>query len=375
MSTAGRVSSQTPPPSGLARASGPPPARVEDYFRKAREAFAAAREANPAPPARRLRLCGNDAEFFFANEAIAARLGPALAHLETPCHDGPTALRVHLWDGRTTGCPLPPPEWEATSYVRHGAVSGYHGARHAALFQADAGMLSLVDLEKGEAFVYAKNADEIPYYETAAPLRSALGAWLGAHNIQILHAAAVGLPTGGALVVGAGGSGKSTTAAACLGSRLGFVGDDYCAVAGGDEPRVFSLFSTTKLRPDSLDRLPHLRAWVENPGRLDREKPTVFLGKTAPAALLRECPVRALLVPEVTGLPDTEIRPCSRAEALRRLAPNTLAQQPGADPASFRRLAALAAQLPAFRLALGTRMEGIPHAILRLLEEGKARSP
>lgn len=372
MSTAGRVSSPIPPPDCGGAAEVPPAAREAEYLRVARETFEAARGGAPAPE-RRLRLGGIDILLSFANEALVSRFGRALEHLVISGAWGPAALTVRLWDGRSTGRPLPAPAWNTEAYVRHGAVQGYHSARHAALFQTDTGMLSLVDFEMGEAFVYAIDAAEIPYYEVAAPLRAALGAWLGTRGIQIVHAAAVGIPAGAALIVGAGGSGKSTTAAACLGSRLGFLGDDYCAVAAGDAPRVLSLFSTAKLRPDSLDRLPHLRGWVANPGRLDREKPTVFLNETAPGSLRLESPIRALLVPEITGLPHTTLRPCPRAEALRRLAPNTLAQQPGADPASFRRLAALAARVPAYRLALGTRMDEVAPAILRLLEEPPAR--
>lgn len=345
----------------------PAPAAVLEYFHLAREIFDGVALESEDPVERRLRLAGGNILLRFANGALVPRLARALAHLETTGEHSPPDLTVRIWDGRSTGRPLPPPEWRRDAYLRHGAIQGYHGERCSALFQADGGLLSLVDIPNGEAIVYALDAEEIPYYETAAPLRASLGPWLASRGFQIVHAAALGLPSGGVLVVGAGGSGKSTTAAACIGGPLGFLADDYCVVSGGPEPRVMALYSTAKLRPEGLDRLPHVREWVANPHRLDREKPTIFVGEVAPDSILFECPIRAVFVPEITGAPHTEVRPCSRAEALRRLAPNTLAQQPGADAAAFRRLASLAARVPARALALGTRMDDIPPAILGFL--------
>lgn len=368
--TDGRIGGLTRPPDSMSAIPDRAPAEAREYFETARGIFDGATRAAGAPIRRRLRLAGADILLCFANGALVPRLVRALAHLEVTDGDAPPDFTIRLWDGRSTGRALPPPAWRRDSYVRHGAVQGYHGPGHAALFQADAGMLSIVDLEQGEAIVYAVDGEAIPYYETAAPLRAALGPWLATRGIQIIHAAAVGIPAAGALIVGAGGSGKSTTAAACLGSPLRFLADDYCAVTSHGAPRAVSLFSTAKLRPDGLDRLPHLRDMVANADRLGAEKPTLFLNEISAGWLLRDCPIRALLVPEITGQGRTTIRPCSRAEALRRLAPNTLAQQPGADPASFRRLAALAAAVPAHALALGTRLDEIPKIILGLLEKG-----
>ena len=69
-------------------------------------------------------------------------------------------------------------------------------------------------------------------------------------------AAAVGQAAGGVLLVGAGGSGKSTCALSCLTSDLLYAGDDYVAVELRPEPRVLSLFCSGKLEPDHAALLP-----------------------------------------------------------------------------------------------------------------------
>lgn len=352
----------------MASAHDPAPADAAGYFALARRIFEDAARGGAAVR-RRIDVAGADILLHFANGSLVPKLWRALSHLRVEDCGGAAGFTVRVWDGHTTGRLLPPPAWDRECYVRHGAIRGYHGSDHSVLFQPDVGMLSVVDIRRGEAVVYAMDAGAIPYYETAAPMRATLGPLLAGLGIQVIHAAAVGIPSGGVLVVGAGGSGKSTTAAACLGGRLRFLADDYCAVTAGEGPRVVSLYCTAKLRPDVLGRMPHLKGMVANMDRAGKEKPTLFLGECCPGSLLPECPIRALLVPRITGEPDTVIRPCSRAEALRCLAPSTLAQQPGADPDSFRRLAALVAKLPAYVLALGTRLEGIAPVILGLLED------
>lgn len=368
MNSDGQAERPIPSPDAMVTPDEPALPAVIDYFQRAREIFDRAERGSATRVEKSLRLAGGTVLLRFANGTLVPLLSRALAHLETAPGGGAPNLTLRLWDGKSTGHTLPPPDWRRDAYLRHGAVQGYHSGRHSVLFQADCGLLSLVDHLGGEAIVYAMDAEEIPYYETAAPLRASLGPWLASRGFQIIHAAAVGLPEGGVLIVGEGGSGKSTTAATCIGSRLGFLADDYCVVSAGRVPTVVALYSTAKLRPEGLDLLPHLRGWIANADRLDREKPTLFIWENAPGDVVGECPLRAILVPEKTGGANTELLPCSRAAALRRLAPNTLAQQPGADAGAFRRLAALASGLPARTLALGTRMEDIPPAILKFLE-------
>ena len=83
--------------------------------------------------------------------------------------------------------------------------------------------------------------------------------------------------SGGVLIAGKSGSGKSTTTLACLTSGLLYAGDDYVLADVAAEPYVHSLYSTAKLVPDNCDRFPQLRPLVSNPDKLDEQKALIYL--------------------------------------------------------------------------------------------------
>jgi hypothetical protein len=195
-----------------------------------------------------------------------------------------------------------------------------------------------------------------------------LHGWLSRRGLQYIHAAAVGTEAGGALLVGKGGSGKSTTALTCLDSDLTYVSDDYCLLSTTPEPRAYSLYSSAKLKPDNT-RLPHLLPLVHNRDRAPDEKPFVLLQQHFPEKLVSSLPIKVILVPQVTGQVDTAVRPVSAAIALLALAPSTIFQLPGATSAKFKEMAALVKTVPCYTLALGTDLAQIPQVIAQTLQE------
>jgi hypothetical protein len=177
----------------------------------------------------------------------------------------------------------------------------------------------------------------------------------------------VGTRDGGALLVGRGGSGKSTTALACLEAGLQYAGDDHCLVSIDPIPYAHSLYSSGKLNPDSLERLPALRAAVANGDRLDCEKALLLLAPFAPDRVVAGFPLRAIILPQVHGGPETELRPASPAAALLALAPSTLLPLPKSHGAGLAALATLTRQLPCYHLRLGACLQDAPRVIARLL--------
>ena len=115
--------------------------------------------------------------------------------------------------------------------------------------------------------------------------------------LQLMHAGAVGYADGGVLLAGKSGSGKSTTALACLASDLLFASDDYVCVATTAQPWVHSLYSTAKLVPGNLSRFPELSGKLSNPDRLTTEKAMVNVHAHFPAKVLSGFPIRAILLP------------------------------------------------------------------------------
>ena len=188
--------------------------------------------------------------------------------------------------------------------------------------------------------------------------------WSLRHDpLQAIHAGAVGNANGGVLIAGKSGSGKSTTTLACLTSGLLYAGDDYVLADIAAEPYVHSLYSTAKLVPDNCDRFPQLRPLVSNPDKLHEQKALIYLRETFPPALSADFPLRAILLPRVTGLPDTKLAKAGAMDAFRAIAPTTLLHLTRATDEAARKISALCRSLPVYWLDAGTDLTQIPQVI------------
>jgi hypothetical protein len=349
------------------------------FFQAACQAFEQA--ANPAleriyqvgPHALRLR---------FANDRLVPRLTPALEHLAVLATGAPmdggasapddarSALTVCIWDSTSTGVSMPPPPWPSDAYTPRGDIWSHSTGRFQIAFQstlAGVGPLSLLDREQAVGLYWLSDARHLPDYESGAPLRNLLHWWLAGTGYQFVHAGAVGRASGGVLLVGKGGSGKSTTALACLEAGLLYLGDDYCLLSASPVPEALSLYNSAKVRPDGLLHFPQLARRVDARDRLGVEKAIFFLQRHFPERLILRFPLRAILIPRITGLPGTTLSAASPATALKALAPSTLFQLAGAGPAAFQNLARLIRQIPCYYLDAGTDLAAISGVITSLL--------
>jgi hypothetical protein len=179
----------------------------------------------------------------------------------------------------------------------------------------------------------------------------------------------VGLPDGGVLLVGKGGSGKSTSALVSLDSELRYAGDDYAMVSLSPQPMVHSLYSSGKVHADNLSRLPHLVPALSNAAVLDTEKGVVFVQEHFPGRLIEGFPLRAIVLPTISGGPVTRTVPASRAAALAALAPSTVFQLHNSGAEALRYSAQLVREVPAYVLELGANVSDVPPVLLALLQE------
>jgi hypothetical protein len=314
----------------------------------------------------------------FAGAGLMPQLAPALAHLEIE----PTAhpdLTVCLWDNASTQTQLPlligslveltQMHWQNYLGPRK-EIKAYDGDRIRTNFHIGPNILSVLDLHQNLACYWIDDAQNIPYWEKGSPLQTILNWWTTDRQHQYVHAGAVGTPAGGVLLAGKGGSGKSSTALACIGSNLVYASDDYCLVTTDPQPYVYSLYNTAKLKGQAdLARFPQLAPLVDNVERIGIEKAMLFLHQHHPDRLARGFPIKAVLIPHVTGKPDTHIRPATAGAALRALAPSTIFQLAGSGQTAFGMMSSLLKQVPCYVLELGTEMVQIPLAIEHLLAQ------
>lgn len=336
---------------------------LESYFDEAASLFDAAVARAGAGPECHLRLAGHRIHLRFAGHALAPRVLPALAHLETG-ESSVVALTVRLWDLKSSTVLLPPPPWDRLAYHERGNARAYRDARFSLSYERRTDVFSAVDTQRRRAIYWTRDADALPNYTMAAPMQRLLQGWLRTRGLFVLHAAAIGRSDGGLLLAGRSGSGKSTTALLSLESDLLYAGDDFALVQGEPSPHVHCLYSTAKLNVDAFDRMPALRAAISNPDRLGEEKALLFLRDWNPGKLAEGFPLRAIILPHVAGRPGSTLTPASPLAAFRTIGPDSAFTMLGADAhGTLGTLKHLVHRLPCYHLALGTDRQGIGAAL------------
>ena len=362
------------PRTGSERAARPPASddrlpRVPVELEATEESFRRAAESNGGISHDRYTLAGSPLELQFASSLLREQLTPAFAHLAAEPHLVP-ALTVRLWDSASTQAP-PPPHPPVPAEHAEGAFFHFHDPPLRAVYQPGIGSLSVLDLEAGVAWHWVSDARDQPYWEKASPIRQLLFWWLAAQGYLQVHGGAVGTDEGGVLLVGKGGSGKSTASLSALGSPLLYAGDDYVAVRTDPSPAVASLYSSGKLEPAHVNELlPHLLANVSNSDRLESEKAVIYAHRDFPQNTTSGFPLRAVLVPTVQPQRvRSRTTPTSKARAFSALAPSTMIQLHTGGREVFSELSRLIERVPCFVLELGSDVAGIPDTIASLLSE------
>jgi hypothetical protein len=306
----------------------------------------------------------------FAGSALIPYITPALSHLATTPTDEPS-LTVCLWDSSSTNTLILTLESEIYDYLKSVKVSEAVDDRIAIIFEAPSKGLNVLDRSRNLAIYWIKNPEKIAYYESAAPLRFILHLWMRKQGIQLVHAGAVGLPSGGVLLVGKGGAGKSTTALACIHSELFYASDDYTLIKAHPSPTVFSIYSTGKQNADDVQRLSALNSTISNRDRLDTEKAVYFLHEHFPEKIISSFPLKAILIPKISGKTNTTWKIASATEALTGLLPSTIIQLPNTGKQACQIAIEVVKQVPSYVLEVGTDLVQIPEVILTLVAKSE----
>lgn len=230
--------------------------------------------------------------------------------------------------------------------------------------------MHLADRRDGRALVYYERPESVPTWDRCAPLRTVLGFLGPARGLHLLHGAVVGKDGSGLLLIGPGGSGKTSSALVALRreSRLGFLAEDYTAVEEASLSAL-PLYRSFKVGAQGLQRMP----WLTSYSRLGQQdgKGCFLLPseQVSPAVSLV-----GIVWPDLRG--QAGLRALGRAEALKRLAPSSLMQNPNAGALDFRALAGLCRRLPSFCMGLSDhpRPFEVEERLLQAFDQSPARS-
>ncbi len=290
----------------------------------------------------------------------------AISHLEEKNADT-NALNIIIIDVKSTQKPIPKSLWQWPTINPYngemlGMPEGYYGNCNT-ITQT----LILIDFTRYRMLFWAKDVASFPEYERSFPLRQVLFFWHKKTNFVLVHGGAVGFKSGGVLLAGLGGSGKSTSTMACLNSALKYAGDDF-VLANTEQPFIHSLYNVAKLEASNFHRFPNLEPHIYNKHEMPKEKGQLFLNQFMPEKVINGFPLKAILLPKFTGNVKTKTRKASAIDAMLALAPSsTLLLRTSTEQVKL--IAKLVRSVPAFWLETGTDLSDIPLQIEKILKE------
>jgi hypothetical protein len=251
--------------------------------------------------------------------------------------------------------------WERLSYSDAGVAFD---------FNPEQNYLLSANVEGGKAVAWFTSS-RIGAWELAGPVRPLLARLLAARDLTLLHAGAIGRNGAALLLPAPGGSGKSTSVALALRRGFDSVGDDFLIALPDSPPSIANLYRTMRLAPSSpmFDVARHQVV----PDGFGNEKALAYIDAEYPGQLVERQRVVAMATPVITGESQTRVVPASRAEILRALLPSSLFYAANREAAAMTALTNMVRSLPAYRLELGTDLDGVISAIESLLAKHGSR--
>lgn len=301
-----------------------------------------------APPVRRwfgvagLRLCVD-----VAGPELAERLFAPMAHIEIdPSADLPASITIKAWSEAETS--VSNPAGEVFEWSEPGGdliIASLPGAR----------LLQRLTL--------------------ARPFQRALVSLLADRELPSVHGGLIAVSEGqpGLLLIGPNGSGKSTSCLSAVFDGFRLVGEDCLAIERTQTGyRGHSLYCSCNLTVASRQMFGTLPGPLLFPPDAPPDAKAVMLLPAAGAQspMVRSLAVDAVVFPEIAGRPgESKTVPIGVAEAYRRLMPGLRLMryfEPSQRQDHHDRLAGMIADLPCYRLDLGSDIEAIPTALRKL---------
>jgi hypothetical protein len=305
-------------------------------------------------------ICGKIVQLCFAGTTLIEVVTSALNHHAILAQENSPDFTIYIWDSYSTQTAKPD--------LKLARSTRYIASQEHWRIGADRWPDYLTASNRKEGFLWVNSLSDYPLDRYAMPLRYTLLWWLADSGFHGLHAGAVGWQGKGALLIGNGGAGKSTTSLLCLQAGFDYLSDDIVLLDCKEQPFVHSLYNsarTNALGENGLSTTPFARETE------DRLRAVHCLYPSYQKYLSLNLPIQALIVLNISEKEETEFKPISSGSAFTVLAPSThqvISIQIGTQTASLRAIAQLTRTVPSYQMNLGKNLDTIPVAIRSILE-------
>jgi len=315
-------------------------------------------------------IAGRPVRLRFAGRFFADQFATALA--VQPRAQIDHGLTINAWDGASTGVALEWAGWLGKQLGPVGVVEELSDERYHVSFDLHGALVSILDRDAALAFHYVPDPALMPPWENTHPARLLWSAWARSSGLLTCHAAAVAVDGRGVLLVGNSGSGKSTTALACLADGMDSAGDDYVLVEPGDRPVVHALYTSALLALDHAQQHDRLMPTIDHVAHMPgRSKAVMFANGVDRPSVSAGFPLVGIVALHVEPGSTPAYAAASSGTTLRALAPSTLGQLGMVDAPGLRGLADLCRRLPAFELRLGDDPAPVPALVRALIADAE----
>jgi hypothetical protein len=311
-------------------------------------------------------LAGLQVSVRFAGERLRDQMTRAFVHVRSQAQI--PALNVLVWDSLRSGVTLPPEVGPLTFHVRRGLGQVQQEGSVLSLFEGMDQGLSMLDSQSHRAIYWLPDAERLAEGDRAAPLRTILNWFLPGEGRTVVHAAALATRSGAVLLFGRSGSGKSTTALACIEAGFAYLGDDFCALTMDGDVTVHSLYCSGKVYERHLAELRAFAPLVTNMSALASEKAIGYLAGENGAVVEESARVCAVVMLTGKGAPEPRLQRIAPAKALLGVAPSTMLNLPGPAGSQLAGFAELVRRVPCYEMELAGDIRVNPEALRALLD-------
>ncbi len=233
----------------------------------------------------------------------------------------------------------------------------------------ESGSLWCLDRQTRRVIGWIKSAQHVTMYEMGKPLANLLPLIVESFGLYMFHGALVSWREHGILFVGAGGSGKSTSALSCLRGGFDFVAEDLVVLE--ESAAGFTghgVYNSAWIEPDHLARFGDIARIAHRGGEVEQQKSLVMVAEFAADRMRPAARLEYMMLPTVCPGEESAVYQVGRPEALRQLAPNCLMTASRIDMKGFESLVRLVKASKCYRLELGSDLDRIPGLISETIE-------